>query len=184
MRIYTRSQTHERMTYRFSSMLGQLRAYPHARTHRECFPTRVRDALILCDEPYRLQPDLPTNAVAHPPSNGRAASAVLRRTMMLHRAGFLLARLYAARRAPLFPDSRSAIAWFNRRTPSELYGQLCLPRSLFAAKTSAAFEAAGVVLIGTMLPNRTLHAWVIENRCQPDDLDRLWICYQPIAALA
>lgn len=172
------------MTYRFSSTLGQLRAFPHARTPRECFPTRVRDALDLCDEPYRLQPDLPTNTVAHPPTNERAASAVLRRTLMMHRAGFLLARLYAARRSPLFRDSRSAIAWFNCHTPRELYGQLCLPRSLFAAKTSAAFEKVGVLLIGTMLPNRALHAWVIENRCQPDDLDRLWICYRPIAAIA
>lgn len=183
MPIYCVDQFYDGSLFRLSPLRGDLRLYPGTSERKRRFPNRVRDALALCDNPYLLDPDLPPAGGTEQPRCVRRASVVLRRMLKLVPLSFALGRLYARRRVPLFSDSRSAIAWFNANTPEHARGQLCLPRSLFAAKTSEAFAVSGAVVIGTLLPTRNLHAWVIEGRQQPDDSDRAWVCYRPIAVL-
>jgi hypothetical protein len=183
MRIYCVDQLHQGSLFRLSPLRGDLRFYPGVRPRARRLPDRVQEVLSLCDNPYLLEPDGPPDGGIEQPRCVRHARVVLRRMLKLPTLGFTLSRLYAAYRVPLFPDSRSAIAWFNANTPAHEHGRLCLPRALFAAKTSDSFSASGAVVIGTLLPTRNLHAWVIEGRRQPDDSDRAWVCYRPIGVL-
>lgn len=69
-----------------------------------------------------------------------------------------------------------------RRTLKYNQENLCLPRTFYAAYTSESFRKNGVLFIGIMLPQRTLHAWIIEDGINPDPYDYYWTQYQPLAA--
>ncbi len=183
MRFFSCDQLYQGDVYRLSSLRGDLRFFHRATPREPHSAPRVREVLSLCDDPYLLDPDELETLADHTPGHQEIAATILRRMLTVTSLGFALARLYASRRTPLFPNSQSAIRWFHANTPSADRNRLCLPRSLFAAKTSAEFATSGAVVIGTMLPTRNLHAWVIEQRRQPDDADRVWVCYRPIGIL-
>lgn len=183
MRFHGCDHLYEGTVYRLSPFRGDLRAFPGAMPRRHQHPMRVQQVLALCDNPYLLQPDRKPSPLPSPPTDEMGATTILGRVMRLSPDGFALVRLYASFHVPLFPDSRSAIEWFNARTPSADRDRLCLPRAMFAAKTSREFRSSGAIVIGSMLPTRSLHAWVIEQRQQPDDSDRAWVCFRPIAVL-
>ena len=60
---------------------------------------------------------------------------------------------------------------------------LCLPRSIFIATTSKKFKQSGALFIGTFLPSRHMHAWVIEDRCNVYRHDYIWINFTPISMM-
>jgi len=144
---------------------------------------KISRAIALCDDPYQLDP--PGNAVATRSEwqNPRRGVTMANWLIKLCRQQFWLACLSASWRKPLFASSAEAIGFF-RETVDGDQATLCLPRALFAAKTSRAFAADGVIFIGVFLPARSLHAWVIEGGALADPQDDQWINYQPVAALA
>jgi hypothetical protein len=148
------------------------------------FPEKLRKALGICRSPY---------LAAHFQSLLRAESPtphfdeiLLRRARYLIRLcranHFWLACKYASFARPGFESSAAAIAFFRNHTSRSQQNSLCLPRSLFAASTSRRFKASGVLFIGVFLPSRAMHAWIIENACQPDADDSMWINFRPVAA--
>lgn len=145
-------------------------------------PDKLVCALASCDSPYKLvQPSV------HGGTYHGADVEVLRRissrVIKLSAANFFLARLYAGVRRPIFGSAAHAVEFFRSAMPGPQQRGLCLPRALFAAKTSRAFTTSGVIIFGAFLPSRLMHAWVIEAGCQPDARDDIWTQYRPVAAL-
>lgn len=103
--------------------------------------------------------------------------------VLLCKLSFHLAILFSKLKIVRFNTAAEAISVFRDIFPNDKQRDLCLPRSLFAASASRAFNKSGVLFIGIFLPSRHMHAWLIENNTQPDILDDIWICYQPIAAI-
>lgn len=60
---------------------------------------------------------------------------------------------------------------------------LCLPRSVFAATTSRKFKNNGAMFIGVFHPSRHMHAWIIEDNCNPCSFDNNWINFTPISIM-
>jgi hypothetical protein len=142
---------------------------------------KLKKALDFCHNPYLMPPSGidSKESLNRNPREARKAERLISLCML----NFFLARQYAALSTPIFPDSRAAIDFFHNSTPKGDRSSLCLPRSLFAAKTSQAFKAEGVIFIGTFLPSRHMHAWVIEDGEQPDPYDKIWHLYKPVAAI-
>ena len=142
---------------------------------------KLQKALDFCDNPYFMSPSGidSKESLNRLPRESRKAE----RLISLCRLNFFLARQYAALSTPIFPDCREAVGFFHNSTPKSDRSSLCLPRSLFAAKTSQAFKDKGVIFIGTFLPSRHMHAWVIEDGEQPDPYDKIWHLYKPVAAI-
>ena len=174
---------HNDVVYRLSPFTGDLCYFPAAKPRFRSLPSKVCKILAQCNDPYQLESDINPQTFFVPPRNIKHAKLILKRMLMLPSISFYLAWQYSNMNTPLFPDSGSAINWFNAHTLESDRDSLCLPRSLFAAKTSIAFRVLGAIVIGSMIPTNSLHAWVIENDRQPDDLDLNWVCYQPIAVL-
>lgn len=149
-------------------------------------PTQAKlsSALALCDDPYCLQASHPRGTASPLPGQLLRGLIVLRALSFLCKTHFFLARVYAAHQLPLFHSAQNAVAFFHKHTRIEDYDRLCLPRALFAAKTSAKFEPQGVLLIGAFLPSRLMHAWLIESSRNPDPRDLAWHHYRPLAALS
>lgn len=99
------------------------------------------------------------------------------------KVSFLLARILAKFRLPIYDNSTDAIIAFRKIAPLSIQNDLCLPRALYAAITSKKFKEKGVVFIGVFLPSKSMHAWVIEDGIQPDPYDAMWINFQPVAAI-
>lgn len=145
-------------------------------------PHKLISALALCDSPYNLgQPPLHEDAVDT--QEAYLPRRISFRLIKLCAANFFLARVYSGVRRPVFDNAAHAIGFFRSVIPGQQQRNLCLPRALFAAKTSRAFATSGVVFLGTFLPSRLMHAWVIEAGCQPDPRDDIWTQYRPVAAL-
>lgn len=153
-------------------------------TQAQTVPRKVSDALSCCNEPFRMEAPYGTGAACPLPPTRIAAYVSAHTLVLLCHVSFFLARVYAARKTPLFEDSRIAFSFFYRATALRKHTHLCLPRALFVAKTSSSFAAAGVVFIGAFLPMRLLHAWVVECRSHPDPNDVIWHLYRPVAALS
>jgi len=183
LRTYSYFQHFEGDSYRLSALSGALLRFPDATLPQRRVPEEVRRFIDLCDDPFRLQDDRFSAVEPAVPADTEGARRVLRRMLACAARSFLAARLYAACRSPIFPSSAAAIRWFHANTEPGMHSKLCLPRALFAAKTSVEFADHGAVIVGCLLPMRNLHAWVLERDAQPDDEDRIWVCYRPVAVL-
>ena len=142
---------------------------------------KVEVALRLCDEPYSMRNLSVSFDDSHKFIERQKTRA--QRMIYLSRVNLFLARQYASYSKPFFNRSSDAIKFFHEATPSSDRSKLCLPRSLFAAKTSKSFKDAGVLLIGVFLPSRQMHAWIIEDGLQADPCDNIWHLYRPVAAI-
>jgi hypothetical protein len=100
-------------------------------------------------------------------------------TFLFFFGGFVFSKL--AKRK--FTNASDALAYFRENIQPSKQDGLCLSRSLFAAATSKKFINNGVLIIGVFLPSNSLHAWIIENDQIADDLDDIWINYQPVAMI-
>lgn len=92
---------------------------------------------------------------------------------------FLFVRLLSVFRFPLFDNATDALVFYRKTIPQK-QEDLCMPRSLFAAATSKKFKEKGTLFIGICLPTKAMHAWIIEDTCQPDLWDGIWINFQPV----
>jgi hypothetical protein len=142
---------------------------------------KVEVALRLCNEPYSMPNPSISLDDSHKCSERQKTRA--QRMIYLSRVNLFLARHYASYSTPFFNKSSDAINFFHKATPSGDRSKLCLPRTLFAAKTSKSFKDTGVMLIGVFLPSRQMHAWIIEDGQQADPYDDIWHLYRPVAAI-
>jgi len=144
-------------------------------------PEKIKSALSHCDFPYSLKRwDEGLSSKPQQLNRAKITKVIL---SFFCRLNFLIARKYSSLRYKQFPDSFSAINFFYSITEKDEVDQLCLPKALFAAKTSDAFNEHGVVFIGAFLPSRSMHAWIIEKGTQPDIRDDIWHQYRPIAVI-
>ena len=168
--------------YGLDGVTGSLFQRPAGLRRMQSYPQKITVALEQCNDPFLLSQIDVGQRIGGRPGDERL-KVVLRRMIALCEKSFLMGRLYASARLSVFEDAGQAISWFNAHTPNNLQEELCLPRAMFAAKTSACFPSEGVVFIGTLLPTSQMHAWVIENGRQPDVQDRHWVTYRPVASL-
>lgn len=149
--------------------------------------SKIRNAADLCSNPYLLSPRRNDADAGHltssSPATEKLATKFVNKLIRLSRNQFLLARLYASWRVALFPTAREATLFFRKHAEGD-QEELCLPRALFAAKTSLRFTKEGAVVIGVFLPSRAMHAWVIEGGQIADPNDGIWNNYQPVAMLS
>ena len=146
-------------------------------------PVKLELSLAFCDSPYLLAPLHQADESADAAFGKRDCRTTLAsRAIWLCRHQFYLARLWVSFRKPCFDTAAEAIRFFRDHVTGD-QSTLCLPRALFAAKTSRRFVADGVLFIGVLLPARSLHAWVIEGGSLADPCDDAWINYRPVAAL-
>jgi hypothetical protein len=143
-------------------------------------PEKVKYALEKCNNPYSisLYKKSDENLL-----QSEKKDKIALRMLKISRVNFFIAIYYASIKKNLFSDSIESIKYFNNLLLQFNTNDLCLPRSLFSAKTSKAFNIYGVIFIGVYLPSRSMHAWVIENGMQPDSSDNIWHHYRPIAAI-
>jgi hypothetical protein len=144
-------------------------------------PKKLKVALRLCNQPYSMRSSPASLHDSHKCSERQ--KMIAQRMLYISRINLFLARQYASYSKPFFNRSSDAIKFFHEATPSSDRSKLCLPRSLFAAKTSKSFNDTGVILIGVFLPSRQMHAWIIEDEQQADPLDNIWHLYRPVAAI-
>jgi hypothetical protein len=143
------------------------------------YPVKLQQALKLCNRPYNLTS---ISSGDHDPDlTIPSAKFGVRKMIYIAKLNFFIARQYAAFTNPVFENSEQAISHFRKSYRRQ--NGLCLPRALFAAKTSRAFETSGVIFLGVFLPSSQMHAWVIENHKQPDTMDNVWLHYRPVAAI-
>jgi hypothetical protein len=144
-------------------------------------PEKVVIALNNNDNPYLLAVnDFQKENFPH---NSVKLNKYIYRLSLLCDKSFYLAKLYSNYRSKDFENSTQAIEYFKSIEHLKEQNTLCLPRTLFAASKSKLFKEKGVIFIGIFLPATTLHAWIIEDGCQPDREDIIWTNYQPIAAI-
>lgn len=148
---------------------------------------KVLNALRLCNCPYELAASYDSKTTPQFSSQNLKRStralATAKRAVWLCGRNFYLARLWASSRVPIFDSAAEAIHFFRTHIGGE-QSRLCLPRAMFAAKTSRRFFGEGVLFIGVFLPARSMHAWVLENNTLADPWDDAWTNYKPVAALA
>ena len=182
---------HGGVSFQLGRFSGSLQAVPES-NEQSGSPSiwksapKINRAIALCHDPYQLAPAAKrtsnTIAMTWGHQDIRRGVAVANCLIKLCRYPFWLACLNSSFRRPLFENSAEAISFFRDTVDGE-QSTLCLPRALFAAKTSRAFAADGVIFIGIFLPSRSMHAWVIESDSLADPADDIWINYQPVAVL-
>lgn len=146
--------------------------------------SRLAEALHQCDKPYRCKWQAT-------PLNTTVSRDVMRSLGLMHarllsigNRRFFFSRLYASWSRPLFETTAEAFSAISRLSvQQERRSELCLQRSLLAAKTSLSFRRKGVLFIGANLESADMHAWIIEAGSQPDHEDIAWINYRPLLAL-
>ena len=142
---------------------------------------KVRRALNHISKPYTLRKGGQISSVINIPNT--AIRLYARLLTKLCKLTFSLARLSAIYNLRVFENATDAIVAFRKIFPDSMQQDLCMPRTLFAASTSRKFKERGVIFIGVFLPSKSMHAWIIEDRTQPDPYDNLWIKFQLVAAM-
>ena len=150
-------------------------------------PSIVSTSLNHCDKPYSLSPSLGSSAKSRSPNLVESDASFQIQTQFqkikLYRSlNFYASILYASITRTCFEDSKEAFAALNALNGDVTHNN-CLEKCLTVAKCSASFREKGVLLIGAHLPLQAMHAWIIEDGCQPDDDDRQWINFMPLMAI-
>lgn len=187
------SLAHGEEAFRLSRLSGALHAVAVSNRSVQGLPSfgkkaaKITHAMAFCDEPYKF-----ARATNHQDSTTARtwgcdhpcrAMNIAKQLVQICRRQFFLGCMTASFRKPLFDSSANAIAFFRNNVDGD-QSTLCLPRALYAAKTSRRFKDEGVVFIGVFLPSRSMHAWVVEGDSLVDPADDIWINYQPVAVLA
>jgi len=146
-------------------------------------PSKLKQILTACDYPYSLQPNSNFQEKWDIQHKDRNCQKYANTLLKLCRINLFMARLYSSFASISFPNSRTAISYYRDNMNNLDQAKACLPRSLFALKTSKEFRTSGALIIGIFLPSRAMHAWIIENNMNADPLDKIWTSYQPVAAI-
>jgi hypothetical protein len=165
--------------YIHSRLDGNLYVSANKRSIDKRVPDKVKEAIKLCNNPYEFPPLREFGCYQskiHAESDKFA-----KRLIDLCKFNFWVATQYATLKGAIHTDSCEAVATFRNVVSDQK--SLCLPRALYAAKTSKHFSESGVIMIGAALPSRSMHAWVIEKGELADNQDREWLHHLPVAAL-
>ena len=147
-------------------------------------PTRVTEALSLVMLPFSCSSPWPAPKVYVDPCKVKKLQEMHTRLLAIGNRRFLLSIAYASISRPLFATTREAMAAVGGLSDQQAdRTSLCLQRSLLVAKVSRSFETRGVIFVGASLHTGDMHAWIIEDREQPDAYDREWVNYSPLLAL-
>ena len=146
-------------------------------------PTVVSNAIDSCNDPYQCAWEPNANFVK---LSGGDSKRLEKMNSRLHQIGnrrFWLSYTYAGFFHPIFDTTKDAISVISQ-LPEQVNARAdhCLQRSLLAAKTSKSFREKGVLFIGASIASADMHAWIIEDACQPDFEDRNWINFRPLLA--
>lgn len=175
----------DKYSWSICPLSGSLLRASQVATDKRKIPQKVSDALTYCLNPYSCKPNL--REPSTPTYSAKAVEKMNRMHVILERIGskhFFTSRCYASIRCELFSNSVTAMDAIASLPSQKAYShRLCLQRSLLVAKTSASFKEKGVLFIGALLPTVEMHAWIIEDGCQPDAQDRQWILFRPMLAL-
>jgi hypothetical protein len=151
--------------------------------------TKLDRALNGCKNPYTLGANKGINERVGQITQkdgvlkgNRMLQNISQRLNFLCRFNFKLACFYTNLQKSFFQTSADALIYYRKNVKGD-QSQLCLPRTLFAAKTSREFKESGVLFIGVFLPSRNMHAWIIENDQVADPVDPGWTNFRPVAAL-
>ena len=154
-------------------------------TSAQSMPDKVSQALRYCSNPYLCEPHIGEPSTQH--CSDQTLIKLNRMHRVLERLGsgqFFASRCYANIRCEIFMDTSHTMAAIGELPSEKDYShRLCLQRTLLAAKTSKSFKNNGVLFVGSLLPTTDMHAWIIEDGCQPDANDRQWILFRPMLAL-
>lgn len=187
MKFYSLAFQTRNQIFRLHPFTGSLLARrgeqaSHSSGSQQGVAEKICKALEQCNDPYRLAASVTYPTEPSPEISLIDDDHLATRMVRLCRTNFFLARRYAGFRRPSFDSASAAIRHFRKSVVGE-QKTLCLPRALFAAKTSRRFPDEGVVFIGAFLPSRSMHAWVIEGQHQPDPQDFNWTNFRPVAAI-
>lgn len=172
-------------TFKLDSLTGSLLSfnYQTVKINNSKFPDKLIKAIEECNNPYKLNYEISkiTNSIDESPNNCYISLRIIKQlTKHNFFIGYKSASLICPKR---FNSTKEAIEYFRRKTQFEDEDTQCLPRSLFAAASSKSFDKNGVIFIGVFFPSNSMHAWIIENREQPDICDTIWTNFQPVAAI-
>lgn len=145
----------------------------------QSYPQKLIESIEVNNNPYKLKQNQIRPEIHFGTVEARVAATMTRHCNW----NFWIAKFYASLPARRFDTAIEAIVSFRSMNHSRSQDELCMPRALFAAKTSRAFPEKGVVFIGVFLPSRNMHAWVIENGTLVDPQDRIWLNFRPVAAI-
>lgn len=172
-------------TWSICPFSGSLLRSPKTATDSKLIPAKVSAALKYCDNPYSCESNLRDPLT--PNCSEKTLEKLNRMHGILERIGsshFFTSKCYASIRSEIFEDSVAALdAIATLPSQKEYSHRLCLQRSLLVAKVSKSFRKNGVLFVGALLPTIEMHAWIIEDGCQPDTQDRQWILFRPMLAL-
>lgn len=142
---------------------------------------KLQRALALNNDPYALKPDGQRHSV-HESYDKLKLIRTVKRCEFIARHCPIIIPAYLKRNIGLIGCTQDALHQY-RITSMRDQRLSCLPRTLFAAKTSRSFAQNGVLFIGCRFPATALHAWIIEGHSQPEEEDRDWINFAPVLAI-
>ncbi len=150
----------------------------------DTFSDKLNEALFLINHPFELEWN-------SRPCHFNSLELKSRKTIInynkllfsLGNRNFLLSIIFSTLGKNYFDTTRDAFSYISTLPHHEYGSESCFQRCLLAAKTSKSFKKYGVIFIGADLATFNMHAWIIENKTQPDFEDRVWINYRPLLAI-
>ena len=172
-----------RFSWEISSIKGSLMRSEHFLINKELFSEKINEALLLINNPYELKW---TSKPINYSLDLKAFNKINNYNKFLFSLGnknFLLSILYSTIGNKYFDTTKDAFSYISKLENHEYGSENCFQRCLLAAKISRSFKNFGVIFIGAELSTFNMHAWIIENKTQPDFGDRVWINYRPLLAI-
>jgi len=174
----------EDKVYKFNQYLGLLLEYEKQKQNGAIMqPEKIILALTYCNNPYDLINKEFISVGNKSTFQQKLLIVYLEFLIKMFKLNFFIGKWISVFVKPSFKDASQAIRFFRENKQGKIQNDLCLARSLFAARTSKKFKESGVMFIGVSLPSKSMHAWIIEDGIQPDPLDNMWINFQPDAAI-
>ena len=165
-------------------MNGSLMKSERSPINTKTFSENLNEALLLINHPFNLEWSSQQNVINF--LDVKSQNNLLYYNKFLFSLGnrnFLLSIIYSTIGKKYFDTTKDAFSYIST-LPNHDYGsENCFQRCLLAAKISKSFKKNGVIFIGAELSTFIMHAWIIENKTQPDFEDRAWINYRPLLAI-
>lgn len=155
----------------------------HFPINKELFSEKITEALYLINNPYELEWTSTPNNDSLDLKADNKINNYNKFLFSLGNKNFLLSILYSTIGNKCFDTTKEAFSYISKLENHEYGSENCFQRCLLAAKISRSFKNFGVIFIGAELSTFNMHAWIIENKTQPDFEDRVWINYRPLLAI-
>lgn len=173
-----------RFSWEISSMNGSLMKSERSPINTMFISENLNEALFLINNPFKLEWNSRPNVInILDLKSHRNLQNYNKFLFTLGNRNFLLSIIYSTIGNKYFDTTKDAFSYIST-LPNHDYGsENCFQRCLLAAKVSKSFKNNGVIFIGAQLSTFIMHAWIIENKTQPDFEDRVWINYRPLLAI-